>query len=691
MAAERAGRDLSRLLQPASIAVFGGWWAERVVGQCRKIGYPGEVWPVHPRRQEIGGLRCYEGIDQLPSPPDASFIAVNRHQTIDVVRDLAQVGAGGAVCFASGFGESGEDGARLEEDLKSAASSMPFLGPNCYGLINYVDGALLWPDQHGGKDRVGRGVGLILQSGNIAINLTMNRRGLPIAYLATLGNQVSVDVAELIEAFAATGRVSAIGLLIESVGDPDDFVRATRFAKDRSVPIIALKSGASSEGAALALSHTGSLAGANEVMSAFLARLGVARVHSLTEFLETLKILHVHGPLPGARIATLSCSGGEAALVADSAAATGVTFANFPEEVGARIRETVNPLVAITNPFDYHTFDWGAPDRLARTFGAVLSGPQDMTLLIIDIPRADRCDNDEWLDVLGAFRKGVLARGVRAGVVATVPECMPEDIAQSLTDAGIVPLAGIVEALSAIAAAAAIPPRSENSPRLVPASRAATGELRSLSEWQAKARLRDAGIAVPEGVLCRSRAEALDALARFGAPLIAKAVSPVISHKTELGALRPNLIEVDEVARAYDELETLGEAVLVERMVPRPVAEILIGINTDGVLGTHFVIGAGGVMTELLRDTRTLLPMVTAGEIRSALGELRISALLDGHRGGRRGDVAAIVETILALQELVLEGSEAIHELEINPLMVGGEGQGAIAVDALIRIRERKS
>ncbi|MEE9587688.1 MAG: CoA-binding protein, partial [Hyphomicrobiaceae bacterium] len=294
MTSDRKRPDLTRLLNPGSIAVFGGRWAERVVAQCRKLGFAGEVWPVHPSRETIAGMACFRSVEDLPRAPDASFIAVNRHQSIEIVRALARSGAGGAVCFASGFKEVGAAGAALQDELIAAARDMPILGPNCYGLINYVDGALLWPDQQGGE-RTERGVAILMQSGNMAVNMTMNRRGVPIAYLAALGNQAAIGLSELIEAMAGTGRVSAIGLLIEGIGDVRRFASAAQTARGLGVPIVALKTGRSEKGAQLAITHTGSLAGGDDVMDALFRRVGVARVHSLPILLETLKLLHVHG------------------------------------------------------------------------------------------------------------------------------------------------------------------------------------------------------------------------------------------------------------------------------------------------------------------------------------------------------------------------------------------------------------
>ena len=321
-------RDLSRLLRPKSIAVFGGGWSVNVIRQCERMGYAGAIWPVHPKLTEMAGLPCYASVADLPGAPDASFIGVNRHATVEVVRDLAARGAGGAVCFASGFREVA-DGAELQDHLVEAAGAMPILGPNCYGFINYVEGALLWPDQHGGR-RVERGVAIIAQSSNIAINLTMQRRGLPLAYVMTVGNQAQTGLAQMIEALLDDPAVTAIGLYIEGLGDIPALETALRRAREKRVPVVALKSGRSETARAMTLSHTASLAGADTLVSAFLSQMNVARVDSLDEMVETLKLLHTAGPSPDFTLGSLSCSGGARARLPRPSAATASSPGSSP-------------------------------------------------------------------------------------------------------------------------------------------------------------------------------------------------------------------------------------------------------------------------------------------------------------------------------------------------------------------------
>ena len=440
--------DLARLLRPRSIAVLGGRQAAEVVRQCDRMGFAGEIWPVHPERQTLEGRRVYRSISELPAAPDAAFLAVNRHLSVEALAALAARGTGGAVVYASGFAEAGPEGAALQERLVRAAEGMPVLGPNCYGCLNYLDGVPLWPDQHGGK-RVARGVAIVTQSGNIALNLTMQTRGLPIAYMVTLGNQAVVGLSAAIEALAADDRVSAIGLHIEGINHPANFAHAAAAARAKGIPMVALKAGRSAAGARLTVSHTASVAGAGAAVDAFLRRCGVAQVRSIPAFLESLKLLHVFGPLAGRDIASMSCSGGEAALIADAAGARRLDFRALDAGQRAAVATTLPPLVTVSNPLDYHTFTWADEAALSETFAAMMAANFALTMLVLDFPRRDRYDDADWDASVRALAAAAARTGARAAVLATLPEAMPEARAEALIAAGIAPLSGIDDGLEA--------------------------------------------------------------------------------------------------------------------------------------------------------------------------------------------------------------------------------------------------
>lgn len=660
-------KDLRRLLRPRSIAVLGSSWAENVIAQCHKMGFDGAIWPVHPSRETVGGRRAYTSLADLPGLPDATFIGVNRHATVEVVRELAAMGAGGAICFASGWTEAGEAG--LQSDLVAAAGDMPILGPNCYGIINYLDGALLWPDQHGGR-RVDRGVALLSQSSNIILNLTMQHRALPVAYVACLGNAAQTGLAELAGALLADERVTAIGMYVEGIDDAPAFAALAEAARAAGKGVVCLKSGKTALSQATAASHTASLAGGGAASRAFLRQAGVAEVNTLAELIETLKIFHIHGSQIGPRLCSLSCSGGEAGLVADLAEPMGIGFADVAPAQRQRLGEILGPIVTISNPLDYHTFIWGDGPRTTDVFTTMLSG-YDAGIFIIDPPRPDRCDPSSFQPALDAIVSAGRATGKPAFPVSSLPENFDEGRAEALMAEGVAPLMGLETALGAIRAAQTGPGREGWRP--VPAL--PTRETALLGEHEAKALLSAAGVPVPRGISAPTLRELAAKAADLRAPLALKGLG--FAHKTEAGAVRLGLTSLEGQAEMPG-----ARGYLAEEMVVGAVAEVLLGLRRDPVYGVSLTLGMGGVTAEVLADTVTLILPVDAAEVLAALRRLRLWPLLDGYRGRARADVAALAEMAVRLGRLMLD-EPRLEEIEINPVLLCESG--AVAVDALVR------
>jgi acyl-CoA synthetase (NDP forming) len=515
----------------------------------------------------------------------------------------------------------------------------------------------------------------------------MQRRGLPLAYVLTLGNQAKVGLSTCIAALVDDPRVSAIGLHIEGIDDVAAFDAAARQALAAKKPIVALKTGRSAAGAALALSHTASLAGSDDAMTAFLQRLGIARVGSLPVLLETLKLLHAGGPLAGRAVVSLSCSGGEASLMADAAEGRRLSFRPFDEAQQARVRATLGELVTVSNPLDHHTFIWNQPDQLRATFSVVLACGFDLALLLLDLPRADRCDPADWQVSLDAWRDARDLTGARAAVLATLPECLPESLAERLVADGIAPLAGIEEALQAAEAAANIgaAQRAGMPTPLLPAG-PLVGEPATLDEWEGKRLLGRYGLAHPGGKCVTTPAAAVAAAEMLGFPVVVKAVGRAVPHKSELGAVALNLRDAAAVEGAARRMVGLGEAILVEPMVQDGVAELIVGISRDPQLGLCLIVGTGGVLVALLNDRALLLLPTTAEAVRAAILSLRLAPLLDGFRGRPSGDLDAAVQAVLAVARCAEAHAERLAELDVNPLIVRSAGRGAVAADALVRL-----
>jgi len=382
---------------------------------------------------------------------------------------------------------------------------------------------------------------------------------------------------------------------------------------------------------------------------------------------------------------SLSCSGGEAALVADMALEKRVSFPPFNAETKPRVAATLNEYVAIDNPLDYHTFIWGQPEKLTATFTQVLKGGFDVGMVILDTPTHPKMKPDSWAITARAMAAAAKATGARAAVVASLSEGMPLWLAAELSESGVAPMMGLDDALTAFEAAASIGrnwARSEDLPEMLPPLIKGSA-AHVLGEHEAKLMLKQHGLTVPEGILCKAE-DAVAAAEKLGYPVTLKVSSAAIAHKTEAGGVALNLKTAAEVEEAALRMAALAPDVLVERMVTGAVAEIIIGLTSDPQFGTALVVGAGGILTELLKDSATLILPTTRSEIERALVTLKVWTLVEGFRG-KSGDAQAVIAAVEAIARFADANRGLIEELDVNPLLVCRDG--AVAVDALIKMR----
>jgi acyl-CoA synthetase (NDP forming) len=675
--------SFERLLEPASIAVFGGAQAQEVIRQSDRMGFKGEIWPVHPKKTEVLGRPVYRSVEDLPRSPDAAYVGVNCHLTIDIVKDLAARDAGGAICYATGFIEAGQEGSELEAQLLEASGDMPLIGPNCYGFLNYLNGAMLWPDQQGGR-RVDEGVTIITMSSNVGFNLTMQRRGLPIAYLVSLGNMLKFDLHDAIHTFARQDRVTAIGLYVETMTDPKAFQEAVNVARELGKPIVAIKTGRSEDGRKMVVSHTASLAGSDELVSALFENLGVARVGSLEALMEALKVLHVLGPLNGGRIGAMSTSGGDLTLLAD-ALSPRLTMPALSQKVSQRLQATIHERIVAANPFDFQMFDWNDEDKLAEKFSAFLEEDFDVALCLLDYPREDLCDQSTWGGAEKAFVRAVKHTSAKGAVLATFSDTISEPVAARLMKEGVASLAGIDAGLAGIRAAVDVGAAWSRPPcaaLLANFGQQQDGNDQVLNEAESKGILAQWGVSVPAARVVRSAGEAAAAAEELGYPVVVKALG--ITHKTDVGGVRLDLSSADAVSAAVMEMADLSESYLIEEMVEGVVAELIVGIARDEQFGPYLLIGGGGIFVEMMNDSASLLIPTTRQRVLHALGQLNCALLFGGFRGAPPADLNAAADVILAVAGIVEDDPSSIIELDINPLMLLAEGQGVVAADALI-------
>jgi acyl-CoA synthetase (NDP forming) len=682
--------DLHRLIAPRSIALIGaGAWTDAVAAGNIAIGYTGALWRVHPTRASTATTTYYKSIADLPGIPDAAFVAVPNQEAPGVAGALAARQAGGFVCFTAGFSETGtEAGHRLTRELASNAAALPFFGPNCYGFVNFFDKVAMMPDQIVGSP-VDRGVALICQSGTIALTLMFNQRSVPIGCLFTVGNQTRLAVEDLIEILCEDARVTAFGLYLEGIKDPERFARAAARARAAGKPIAVIKSGRTAAAARTAHSHTGALAGADEVFEAFCRQAGIARCDTLGTLCETLKLFHTGGPLAGRKVIVMGASGGDMAMTADVSRDMDLEFTPVAPHSAAVLREVLTDRVTIANPFDIHTYLWFDPPALKRVFSEVLHSGYDAAGFMLDSPPEGQADSAAYDAVIDVFIEAAQGAPTRAALIASLPETISPRIRKRCLDGGVIPMQGQREALEALSLAGGVGAawRADSAVQLqLPAQARADCEIQALDEHEGKAALAEFGVRIPQGKLVPASAAAEAALT-MGFPVVIKASGAHLEHKTEVGGVVLNVRTEADARQAALRLAALSDTLLVEEMFIDGVAEVLIGVIVDPQFGQVLVLGAGGVFTEILTDSVSLLPPWTRASVEAALLRLRIAKLFRGYRGKPAADVDALVETILCVARYAAANVATLIEIDVNPVIVRPSGRGAVAVDTMIRLQ----
>jgi acyl-CoA synthetase (NDP forming) len=696
-------QNLRRLLKPRHVCIVGGQAMEDAIRRCADTGFGGEIWVVNPKRNELGGRKCYPSIADLPEAPDATFIAVPREPTIEILRALNAAGAGGAICYAAGYAEVGGEGHGLQKQLIEAAGDLAMVGPNCYGILNYLDGIALWPTGHNGK-RVESGCAFIGQSGNIALNVTGNDRSVPFGYVISSGNQVILTVADFVDALTEDPKISAIGLYIEGIDDVPAFSRAAAKAMQAGKPLVALKAGKSELGAKLAMSHTSSLAGSDRMYDSLFERLGVIRVDTIPQLMETMKFVSTAGLPKGNKLAVFTCSGGDGLMTADIAESIDLPLPQHSPAQAADLKTQLPNFATISNPLDYNTSLWGHEDLLTRCFDTVMAGDYDAGMLVIDYATDGEASEQAWDCSVKALVTACSKNGKLPIVTATLPELLPGRVRDLIIAGHGAPMQGLKEALHAFEATERFARLRDRLARggpggnldgiTVPPTPTPQGESRLLPEYDAKQQLSAYGLSVPEARVV-APAEAAKAATALGFPVVLKVAEPVLAHKTEAGAVAVNLKSAADVEAALQRMSaSLAQyksgaviaKVLVEKMVSEVVAELIIGVKRDPQFGLALVIGAGGILVEMVQDSAMLLLPTDRAAIERGIDSLKISKLLKGYRGRPAGDLRAVANAVGAVAAFAEAHRSNLLELDVNPLMV--QTNGAVAVDALVVLAE---
>jgi acyl-CoA synthetase (NDP forming) len=686
---------IQRLLKPRSVAVIGASadpakTSGRPVAYLLKHGFAGAIYPVNPKVDRIGGLRCHPDVASLPETPDVAIVLLGAERAHLAVRELAARGTAAAIVLASGYTETGEEGARRQQQLVEAAGSMRILGPNTIGLVNLTDGIVLSASGALEMDHFpAGGIGVVSQSGGIlgALLSRAAARGVGLSKLVSTSNEVDLELADFVEALADDPATRVIALYIEAVRHPARFRQAALKAARAGKPVVAFKIGRSEAGARAAVSHTGALAGADRMYDALFRQTGVIRAQTFGDLLDIPAALATGRVLRGRRVAILTSTGGAGTLVSDSLGVAGFEAPPPDAATAAALRalQTGDHAALDRNPIDV-TLAGLQPQLLRGAIQALLASPSYDALAII-------------VGSSGVGRPELMAGAIQQclplsdkPVIAYVSPHAPEA-------AALLMQRGVPAFVAAESCAAALAGMLQASGWREPGPAAATEPVAieglpagSLDEAQAKQLFARFGVPGVREAVVRTPAEAGRAALELGPRVVLKILSGEITHKSDVGGVAVNVPPEQagqRLAAMADEVERKAgvrpQRFLVQEMVTGGT-ELILGMHRDP-LGTAILLGMGGVTAELLQDTTLrLLPAsggLTREEALAMARELKTWPLLDGFRGRPKADVEALASAIVAFSRLAAQLGDRLVEAEINPLFVLPAGQGVRAADGV--------
>ena len=692
---------MDRLLRPASIAIVGasptpGSFGLSILNNLERAGYSGEIHLINPKRSAIAGRPCLPSVDALPKGVDCAVLAIPRQGVLDSVRACVARGVGAVIIFSGGFAETGAEGRAEQEEIARIAREhdMAIQGPNCLGMVNYLQGIPLTFVSTNIEKRIGRsGAAIVSQSGAMAavLGVSLKQHALDITFSVSTGNEAVIHVEDFVEYLLDDEQTRVVTMIVEQFRKPRKFLEQVQRANVLGKRIVLLHSGRSRAARESAATHTGAMAGDYEVMRAKVTHAGVVLVDTLEELIDVTQILLRCAVLPSGGIAVLTESGAFKALPLDFCESLELRLPVLSETATEALRNLLPDFISLSNPLDVTAQGLVDPDLYRRVLPPILADNQyGSVVLSIILTDADTCNLKlpPILDALHKIRptKPVIFAGLDEG--ARIPAAYidalralgvcyyptPERAFRAL--ACLATLAEIPISRRAVEASAKIALRLE--PGVVP-------------EYKSKLILVKCGIAVPVGSLACTLEEAHEIAGSIGYPVVLKAQASALSHKSDAGGVALNLGNADELsaawAKMYSDVSKVDpvlelDGILVERMGEHG-AELIVGMRNDADWGAVMLLGFGGVMAEMLHDVRLVSPELGEDAMVAEFRKLKSAPLLDGFRGSPALDVRAAARIVCQLAALALQ-EPAIREVDINPVMVYPEGRGAVALDALI-------
>ena len=685
---------LERMLEARSVAVVGASVREGSVGHQSLVeltegGFEGRIYPVNPKYDEILGLPAYGTLADIGEPLDLVILAVSNALLEDQMRAAAAAGVAGVVIFASGYEAPRDDAPPLTERLGAIArdAGMVVCGGNCMGFANLEKRvrALGFAEP---KDVRPGGITFLSHSGSAFSALLHNDRGLGINLAISAGQEFVTSVADYLRYALGLPSTKVVGLFIETIRDPEGFREAVALAQERDVPVVALKVGREELTRQMVAAHSGALAGEDGAYEALFDAHGVSRVESLDEMADTLALFASGRRAGPGALASVHDSGGERALMVDSAAAAGVPLAEISDATAARMAELLDEGLPPVNPLDFWGTGRDAHEVVVGCVRALLEDPAVAAMAFgVDLTTEDSPD----MGYIGMATATFGDTDKPYAMLANLASGVDRSDARLLEEAGIPVLEGTLTGLAAFRHLFAY--RDHRSLPAFEGSSPASDEVRDrwrqrfesgepVDEWEGLALLADYGVSVVAGEVAGSLEEALGVASDLGFPVVLKTAAPGILHKSDVDGVRVALSDAAAFEVAYADISArLGPRVTVAAMAP-PGVEVHLGIVRDEQFGPLVLVAAGGALVEILKDRRLALPPLDEARAHSLVDWLKIRPLLDGVRGAPPADVDALVRAVVGLSWLAVDLGEYLDALDANPAICGS--RGCVAVDALV-------
>ena len=694
--------DLTKLLKPKSVAVIGASEKEGFGGDvCRNILTYMEdrshVYFIHPKRDQVFGVPCYKSVTEVPESVDLMVICTSQKTVIPLLKEGAAKGCGGAVIFASGYGEVGTDEGRTnEKELMETARELGIavMGPNCAGFVNYVDNVQAFAFISDKRDRKGS-VGVVSQSGQLCLSL-MDCPGMRFSYSISAGNGKIVQMEDYMDFLVEDANTKVVSVYIEGVKNADKFAAVLKKAADKRKPVVILKAGRSAKGGAIAASHTGSLSGSDASFDAVLKKFGAIRVDDLEELMAMSLMLSTLKQMPKqATFASMNLSGGETGICADVGSLNGIEYPDFTKETLASLKEQLPSYASPNNPLDMTASLSYDADLYAGALRTVMDDP-NIGMVLIGYTLLLEIADPAIHYMYQGIEKVVKEKGENCKPIAMIPfaeNTRNAEYQEKLFNIGVPVLPPTVYAFKILRHLADfISYTPENKSLSLAVGQKKSDETYALSEHDSKKELGAYGVPVPKEVIVTSAEEAAEFAKNTKEALVMKVESADILHKSDVGGVKLNIHGPEEAVQAYNEImESVSSkrpdakinGILTVPMLKSGV-EMIIGVNNDPQFGPMVMVGMGGVFVELFKDVALYPAPISKAEALDMLRSLKSFKLLNGYRGGAKCDIDALCDTIVSIADFASANRDTLKELDINPLFVYPEGEGVGVADALV-------